>query len=251
MNEFAFVTFTYQHGLLPQPAYLAAVEACGWADYLTDCANETFYDEPSVTCKAATSAALAYLPNNIDPYDVTAPTCQSSKLGSAHVKANAPFLEHMKVEYGLDISFDPCLADYVHTYLNREDVQVAIHAKSTNWRASGGVSYDNPGDLMIPYFETFINDTDWRMLIWSGDADAAVPYIGTQRWIECLGRPITKDWSPWFTMDQQFGKQVGGMVKVFDRISFLTVKGCGHTVQTYCPQQGYDYFHQWLTEGLY
>ena len=52
-------------------------------------------------------------------------------------------------------------------------------------------------------------------------------------------------------MDQQFGKQVGGMVKVFDRISFLTVKGCGHTVQTYCPQQGYDYYHQWLTEGLY
>ena len=89
------------------------------------------------------------------------------------------------------------------------------------------------------------------MLIWSGDADAAVPYIGTERWIECLGRPVKQDWSPWYTNDTQYGMQVGGMVKVFDRISFLTVKGCGHTVQTYCPQQGYDYYHQWLTEGLY
>ena len=85
----------------------------------------------------------------------------------------------------------------------------------------------------------------------SGDADAAVPYIGTERWIECLGRPVAQDWAPWFTDDAAFGPQVGGMVKVFDRISFLTVKGCGHTVQTYCPQQGYDYYHQWLTLGQF
>ena len=251
VNEFAFVTFAYQHGLLPQPAYLAAEKACGWAGYLTDCGNETFYDTPSDACKAATTAALRYLPSNLDPYDVTAPTCQGSALGAAHVRANAPFLERLKLDYGLDVSFDPCLSDYVETYLNRADVQAAIHARPTTWRASGGVDYDNPGDLMVPYFETFINETDWRMLIWSGDADAAVPYIGTQRWIECLGRPVAQDWAPWYTDDATFGPQVGGMVKVFDRISFLTVKGCGHTVQTYCPQQGYDYYHQWLTLGQF
>jgi hypothetical protein len=48
-----------------------------------------------------------------------------------------------------------------------------------------------------------------------------------------------------------FAFQVGGNVKVFEGISFLTVKGCGHTVQSYCPQQGYDYYHNWLTEGKY
>ena len=174
MNEFAFVTFAYQHGLLPQPAYLAAERACGWADYLTDCGNETFYDNPSDACKAATTAALRYLPQNLDPYDVTAPTCQASARGAAHVRANAPFLERLQLDYGLDVSFDPCLSDYVETYLNRADVQAAIHAEPTAWRASGGVEYDNPGDVMVPYFETFINETDWRMLIWSGDADAAM-----------------------------------------------------------------------------
>ena len=54
---------------------------------------------------------------------------------------------------------------------------------------------------MVPYFETFIAETDWRMLIWSGDADAAVPYTGTERRIECLGRPVEKDWAPWYTDD--------------------------------------------------
>jgi hypothetical protein len=60
---------------------------------------------------------------------------------------------------------------------------------------------DNPGDIMVPYFERFINETDWRILIWSGDVDAAVPFIGTQRWIECLGQDVKRDWNNWFTND--------------------------------------------------
>ena len=31
----------------------------------------------------------------------------------------------------------------------------------------------------------------------SGDADAAVPFVGTERWIDCLGRNVVKDWSNW------------------------------------------------------
>ena len=104
---------------------------------------------------------------------------------------------------------------------------------------------------MVKYFERFFRETDWRILVWSGDADAAVPFEGTQRWIECLGRPVVEDWANWLTNDATYGPQVGGSVKVFDGISFLTVKGCGHTVQSYCPQQGYDYYHNWLTEGKY
>jgi len=110
---------------------------------------------------------------------------------------------------------------------------------------------DTTGDVMVKYFERFFRETDWRVLVWSGDADAAVPFLGTQRWIECLGQPVVADWAAWQTNDATYGVQVGGMVKQFEGISFLTVKGCGHTVQSYCPQQGYDYYHNWLTLGQY
>jgi len=80
----------------------AASEACGWSNYLTDCHNESFYDNPSSACKVATVAALAYLPKSWDPYDVTAPTCHAGEnagksAGSAFVAAYSPALEHLKV----------------------------------------------------------------------------------------------------------------------------------------------------------
>jgi serine carboxypeptidase-like clade 2 len=100
VNEYAFLTFAYHHALVPQPAYLAASDACGWAAYLTDCHNESYYDAPSPACQVATAAALAYLPKSWDPYDVTAPTCHSRARGGAGralVAAYSPALEHLKV----------------------------------------------------------------------------------------------------------------------------------------------------------
>jgi serine carboxypeptidase-like clade 2 len=252
VNEYAFVTFMYEHALIPQDAYLGAVKACGWSQYLGQCDNETFYIEPTPVCKASTTKALSYVPQSIDPYDVYAPTCPLSKTGHAFVESSTPFLKHMAVKYGMDVSYDPCMEDYATAYLNTEAVQEAIHARpGTNWRPSGGIKYDNPGDMMAPYFTRFIAETDWRILIWSGDVDAAVPFEGTQKWIECLGQPVTTDWKNWYTNDEVYGRQIGGSYKVYEGISFLTIKGCGHTVQSYCPQLGYEYYHDWLINGLY
>lgn len=35
-------------------------------------------------------------------------------------------------------------------------------------------------------------------MVASGDADAAVPFVGTLRWMRCLGRDIVKPWSNWY-----------------------------------------------------
>ena len=58
-------------------------------------------------------------------------------------------------------------------------------------------------------------------------------------------------WNILYVIASCHALQVGGSVKVFDGITFLTVKGCGHTVQSYCPQQGYEYYHNWLTAKEY
>lgn len=88
---------------------------------------------------------------------------------------------------------------------------------------------------VCPYTSTFHTlDTQffskapqWRILVVSGDADSAVPFMGTMRWMNCLGRPVKKDWENWM-----LDGDVAGSVKQWDRMSFMTVKGCGHTINT-------------------
>jgi len=69
--------------------------------------------------------------------------------------------------------------------------------------------------------------------------------MGTERWIECLGREVVRDWNNWW-MDGD----VAGSYKIYDGITFETVKGCGHTIPTYCPEQGFLFFEQYIN-GTY
>ena len=39
---------------------------------------------------------------------------------------------------------------------------------------------------------------------------------------------------------------VAGSIVEFDGIDFVTVKGCGHTIPTYCPEAGLAFFENWL-----
>jgi carboxypeptidase C (cathepsin A) len=44
--------------------------------------------------------------------------------------------------------------------------------------------------------------------------------------------------------------QEAGAYKVWEHMTFLTVHGCGHTIPTYCPQKGFDFFNLWLKGEL-
>ena len=34
----------------------------------------------------------------------------------------------------------------------------------------------------------------------------------------------------------------------YEGLSLVTVKGCGHTIPTYCPAAGYAFFENWLED---
>ena len=77
------------------------------------------------------------------------------------------------------------------------------------------------------------------MLIYSGDADACVPYWGTEEWTRELGFAVRKDWHPWQSpVAQGGGAQRAGYVVDYDtptNFKFATVQGAGHMVPTYKP----------------
>ena len=256
-DAWSFLTFMHTHGIVPHGAYAAAAEQCGWAHYASDCAGN--YTRPSAACLAATTAALAYIPDDIDIYNVDAPACLDDAALSytrrwslaAHVVAQRrAALRHSRSAQhtiGVDADFDPCAFSHMVAYLNRADVQAAIHARvGTKW--SGFADLDYSAESMhrniIPLFRKFLatpRSQRWRILVYSGDADAAVPFLGTQKWVHCLSRPVKRDWRPWY-----HNRQFAGAAIDYDGITFLTVHGSGHAIPWYTPALGFEFYQRWL-----
>ena len=206
-----------------------------------------------------------------DPYDIYAPTCGheidpkanenpkyfgfshhpgNSVSGSEFVKEYTPWLDEWKEKYDSSTEYNPCMGSWCPQYMNEETVLKAIHAYDHYdriWpRHPVGWSYGSETQDIATLFPTFFSKKpDWKITVVSGDADSAVPFIGTQRWIECLDRDVVKDWFNWKWFDG-FNNDVGGSVKVYDGITFQTIKGCGHTIPSYCPEQGYLFFQQYI-----
>ncbi|GAB5364640.1 hypothetical protein AAMO2058_000987100 [Amorphochlora amoebiformis] len=256
VDEFAFVTFLWSHGLIPADEYVKANNACGWNQFYVDCQRD--FTHPSQACITATEQALRHLPTPLDFYDVLAPTCHSVESEDsdealpAFENISLPFLRHLERKFNLDTTqrpYNPCLSKLSPEYVNQNEVLEAIHAKTNRRREwpslPSGWSY-NQGSLgekkdIAKLFPRFFNERPkWKIWIVSGTADSAVPFIGTERWIGCLNRTRIS-YKAWYLKGD-----VGGMVSQYDRLTFVTVKGCGHTIPTYCPDKGFAFFANYL-----
>mgnify|MGYP002385327363 CR=1 FL=1 len=87
---------------------------------------------------------------------------------------------------------------------------------------------------MLSYMDFFLNSTQYKVLVYSGDADTVLSFVGTQTWILNLGRSIRSPWNVW-NYNNANGRQVAGWYVMFDRMTFATIKGAGHMVPWYQP----------------
>ena len=258
-----YLDFFYGHGLISHASYVDVFQKCDFFKYMTDC-SASFLNKTD-ECQMAISAALKELPSHLDPYDVDAEICiQNGYDGAAEelrytskwsgvssffhdsllVEARTNRALRSPIKYEQENIVDPCLKTYMPLYLNREDVQKALHVEPTVWKKSGNIHYGTMNDNMVPVWKELLNNprtNSWKILIFSGDFDAVVPFQSTQRWIRCLDLPIKNKWHSWM-----IGDQVGGSVIDYDRMSFLTIKGSGHMVSYYTPDKGYEFFKQWI-----
>lgn len=143
----------------------------------------------------------------------------------------------------------PCVNDEVATiWLNKEAVRKAIHAMPESvtgspWKlCTGGLNYRHDAGSMIPYHKN-LTLQGYRALIFSGDHDMCVPFTGTQAWTRSLGYKIVDEWRSWTSNDGQ----VAGYLQGYDNnLTFLTIKGAGHTVPEYKPEEALDFYSRWL-----
>ncbi|CAK9171248.1 unnamed protein product [Ilex paraguariensis] len=69
-----------------------------------------------------------------------------------------------------------------------------------------------------------------------------VPYTGSEAWTKSLGYKIRDEWRPW-----TLNGQVAGYLQGYDNnLTFITIKGSGHTVPEYKPREALAFYTRWL-----
>ncbi|CAL5386089.1 unnamed protein product [Camellia sinensis] len=139
------------------------------------------------------------------------------------------------------------LDDEVATsWLNNEAVRKAIHAEqgsvAGSWElCTGRILFRHDAGSMIKYHKN-LTSKGYRALIFSGDHDMCVPYTGSEAWTRSVGYKIVDEWRPWTS-----NGQVAGFLQEYENnLTFLTIKGSGHTVPEYKPREALDFYSRWL-----
>ncbi|XP_075644389.1 serine carboxypeptidase-like 40 [Castanea sativa] len=185
-------------------------------------------------CIAASEAASKDI-SYINIYNIYAPLCSSSNL-TAQPKKTSIF------------RFDPCSEYYVYAYMNRPDVQEALHANVTrlthDWEPCSDVIQkwvDSPSTI-IPHLQELMAN-GLRVWIFSGDIDGRVPVTSTKYSINKMQLPIKTAWHPWFLTKDQ----VGGYTQVYEGdLTFATVREAGHQVPSYQPARAFSLIKHFL-----
>lgn len=144
----------------------------------------------------------------------------------------------------------PCTDDEVaNVWLNNEAVRNSIHARPAGeigeWViCTSNIEFFHDAGSMIGYHKN-LTLKGYRSLIFSGDHDMCVPYTGSEAWTRSLGYQITDEWRPWY-----LGDQVAGYTQGYDHnLTFLTIKGAGHTVPEYKPAEALAFYSRFLNGG--
>ena len=151
----------------------------------------------------------------------------------------------------------PCInSAAATTYLNLASVRQALHALPASaigpWEiCSDKVNYKKLYTSVLGAYSVLC--ANYRVLVYSGDTDGAVPYLGTMEWIRAFENGATPivDWKPWTQTDgvpsyATSTEQVAGYVTKYSNLNFVTVRGAGHMVPQYKPVEGFAMFAGFL-----
>ncbi|KAF2354231.1 Peptidase S10 serine carboxypeptidase [Trinorchestia longiramus] len=262
MNDNSLVFFANYHGLVSQDLWDSVVaDCCGGVASQSTC---NFASDHSVQCGIEVNNIYNAVYNGgLNPYSLYG-DCQTA--GSAadasltpiaaskrnmfrknpFVSLNVHKTSHelkafqcatkahnliLELSRSREVKSDPPCLDYTTEtiYLNSAEVRAALHIPDTvrEWTiCSDLVSllytrvYD---DLREQYVE--LAAAGVRGLVFNGDWDMACNFIGDQWFVDSLGFPLVEDHREWYS-----GDQVGGFVKRYQFLDFMTVRGSGHMV---------------------
>ncbi|KAK1934562.1 Serine carboxypeptidase-like 26 [Phytophthora citrophthora] len=237
----AYIDYYYSHAMVSLEAYEKIKVECGahigclFDDAPCPSGCEALLEEAEVGAMASDA---------LDPYFIYGDKCLMDNTQAKALRKRAKPSVRVSPSHRGDIG--ACADSLTHVYLNLPEVQESIHAtkpggKYVQWKGCS----DPVGDLYasspssLPKYHKILG-SDLKALIYSGDADSVVNFIGTERWIggQGLKLQIKEKWRAWFGPD----KQLAGYVQKYEGLTFKTVKGAGHMVPAVRPLHGLNLF---------
>ncbi|PNX94498.1 serine carboxypeptidase 45-like protein [Trifolium pratense] len=191
--------FFWSHGLISDATYNMFTTVCNYSRYV----SEYNRDSVSSLCSKVMGLVTKETSRFVDKYDVTLDVCISSVLSQSKIISPQPQQANEMI--------DVCVDDKVTNYLNRRDVQEALHAKLVGVRkwdvCSNVLDYDvlNLEVPTLPVVGSLIK-AGVRVLIYSGDQDSVIPLTGSRTLVQKLGRQLglntTVPYRVWFEGQQ-------------------------------------------------
>ncbi|XP_027351106.1 serine carboxypeptidase-like 45 [Abrus precatorius] len=211
--------FLWSHGLISDSTYNAFTTICNYSTYVRQYQNGNL----NSICVTIANQVLNEISKYINVYDVTLDVCLSSANQQAYV------LHQVQETQNIDV----CVDDKTFIYLNRKEVQEALHAKLvgvSHWTACSTVlhyDYKNEQIPTIPLLESLVK-SGIRVLVYSGDQDSVIPLTGSRSLVDDLAKEIglntTVAYRVWFEE-----KQVAGWTQAYgDILSYATIRGAAH-----------------------
>ncbi|KAF0924928.1 hypothetical protein E2562_015002 [Oryza meyeriana var. granulata] len=231
--------FFWSHGLISDSTYHSFTMVCNYSRYV----SEYYHGSLSSACDTVMSQVAKETSRFVDKYDVTLDVCVSSVLMQS--KSLAP----QRGSRELDV----CVEDETMGYLNRKDVQEAMHARLdggvAKWTVCSSVLEYRQLDLQIPTINIVggLVKSGVPVLVYSGDQDSVIPLTGSRTLVHRLAGRLrlntTMPYRVWFE-----GKQVGGWTQAFGggALAFATVRGASHEAPFSQPERSLVLFRAFL-----
>uniref|UniRef100_A0A8C8DL37 Carboxypeptidase n=1 Tax=Oryzias sinensis TaxID=183150 RepID=A0A8C8DL37_9TELE len=258
LNDNSLVFFAYYHGLLGSQL---------WSDLQTFCCKDgqcNFYNNQNPNC--STYVQDIVYSSGLNMYNLYA-SCPGGvrhrvrDLGNNFINHQWTRLWNQKllslVALHESVRLDPpCTNSTPSTlYLNNQYVKKALHIspKALDWVICSAEVNLNYGRLYMDVKKQYLkllSAMKYRILVYNGDVDMACNFMGDEWFVESLQQQVQVQRRPWYYEDVD-GRQVGGFVKEFDNIAFLTIKGSGHMVPTDKPVAAFAMFTRFIKKQPY
>ncbi|XP_004136792.1 serine carboxypeptidase-like 45 [Cucumis sativus] len=230
--------YLWSHGVISESTFELLNTVCS----ISQIVREGINGEISDACLSINDLIAREMSPFINEYSINLDVCLSGDQTQTALSA---------LHYAGKV--DVCIGNEIDAYLNRVDVQQALHAQligvSTWSLCSDILDYDRT-NLFVPTINIVgsLVRSGIRVLIFSGDQDAVIPLLGSRTLVNKLAKALrlntTLPYSAWF-----HNHQVGGWVETFgekNNLSFATIRGAAHQAPYTSPATSLTLFTAFL-----